>query len=37
MTVTMPAMSNMGKFEPQAPAVLQRSFVEMGLLELLPV
>lgn len=30
--VTMPAMSDTGKFEPKALAVLQRSFVEMGLL-----
>lgn len=29
---TMPAMSDTGKFEPKALAVLRRSFVEMGLL-----
>lgn len=34
--VIMPAMSNTGKFQPNALAVLRRSFVEMGLLNKVP-
>lgn len=35
--VVMPAFSTTGKFEPDALAVLRRSFVEMGLLKKTPV